>query len=166
MKQSARVAFALVAFAVSAIGAFAIDARAGVVIEDQKPVPFRTAPVTLSSSYALSSGGSVSPGSVVLEVTLVPAVRPQVHGVVSEDLVVHFFQVDPATKALTLRGSQWATVAVTNPEPGRKYSLRDLGFAQGHAVTLETKQGGLHGTLAGKNAVIHFVLTPAPAATR
>jgi hypothetical protein len=158
-----KLALGLVAALSLGVGAFAVDARAGAVIEDQRPVPFRTAPVTLSSRYALASGVVTNPGSYVLEFMLLPAVQV-VHGAVIEELVVNFYQVDPATKALTPRGSHKATIEVSKAEAGRRYSFRDLGYAHGHAVALHTEQGALHGALAGTGASIRFVLPAAPAA--
>jgi len=151
----------MVAMLTLGIGSYAGDTRAGGIIEDQQPVPIRSAPVTLAGRYVLSSSVTVNPGSYILEVALLPAIQPPVHGVVVEELVVKFFQVDPATKALVLRGVHKATIELTNAQPGRKYSLRELGFGAGHAVVWHTEQGALHGQLTGNGAVIRFVLTPA-----
>jgi hypothetical protein len=141
-------------------GSFVTDARAGAVIEDQKPTPFRTNPVTLASGYVFTSGQVVHPGDYILELKLLPAVQT-IHGIIIEELVASFFQVDTTTKALVLRGTEKATITLQNPEPGRKYTLRELGFGPGHAVSLHVEGGALHGVLSGKNAVIHFSLAPA-----
>lgn len=152
----------VVALSAVVMGSFVSDteARAGAVIEEQKPTPFRTSEVTFASGFVFSSGQIVTPGSYILELKLVPAVQT-IHGAVIEDLIASFFQMDPATKALTLRGTEKATIEVTNPERGRKYTLRELGFGPGHPVALHVEGDRLHGVLTGKNSVIRFSLAPA-----